>query len=225
MKSFSRLVKALAFGLALTPASALMVQAWLSRADGTKAQTYAALGITYLTAVLIVATGFYAWATWETLQVLRRDFEFRIRPLVSFQPWADILVGTDTTRIRLKVKSSNAPAQLVSATLYYAGGMITGEGQVDSPTTREGIVALDVANRIVSIGEEREFNTQVVAPLGWWYMAVLIQYQDIYGVRQHTQFGDSDQLFIGQAPFDAGEWRRRAHQALHLESHPEATPY
>jgi hypothetical protein len=39
--------------------------------------------IILLTMVLIAVTGFYAFATWKTFNVLKKDLEHRVQPIVS----------------------------------------------------------------------------------------------------------------------------------------------
>ncbi len=67
-----------------------------------------------LTTALIVATFFYAYTTWKTFGVMRKDLEHRIQPIIEMDATREVLTS-GYERVNLLVTNSNAPARILSA--------------------------------------------------------------------------------------------------------------
>lgn len=67
----------LAYLVFVVPAVWLAAEAIMARKEPGTAQVFASLAIAYLSVILAVVTAFYAWTNWQTLGLLKAEYEVR----------------------------------------------------------------------------------------------------------------------------------------------------
>ena len=170
--------------------------------------------ITLLTMVLIAVTGFYAFATWKTFNVLKKDLEHRVQPIVDFEITQEELEN-GVVKLRLSVTSSNAPARLISA----KGEAVWQEGPADEEGEPEYETQLidfkghwelpAIRGQIVKKDGKRMFETIIKAEYEAQYLSIELTYEDTVGIQRHKKpwenvFGEHPQVALKRVTW----WRR-----------------
>jgi hypothetical protein len=164
--------------------------------------------------VLIAVTVFYAFATWKTFNVLKKDLEHRVQPIVDFEITQEEL-GNGFVKLRLSVTSSNAPARLISA----KGEAIWQEGPADEEGEPEfetqsvdfkshwGSPAL--RGQIVKKDGKRMFETTIKSEYEAQYLSIELTYEDTVGIQRHKKPWESASGEHPQEALKRVTWWRR----------------
>ena len=158
------------------------------------AQSHAALAIAFLTLVLILITGYYAWTTRQTLKLLSKDLEYRTRPLIEieFRLESFSLEEQSGTHVEMTIKSSHAPARLLAAEGSYTSSFLVSDLEIEEPET----FPIEVSGVIVGEGQTRTFDAYTDPEVANSNVWVSVHFEDMAGLRRYTQ---ASSTWLGQS--------------------------
>lgn len=168
--------------------------------------------ITFLTMVLIAVTGFYAFATWKTFNVLKKDLEHRVQPIVDIEVAQEELEHGDL-EVTLSITSTNAPALLLSAEGEAIWERWDPDKQDEPEYETEAIdfkgALSPIRGQIVKKDSERTFEKVINAMYEADYLSIELMYEDTVGIQRHkktweTAFGARPQEALKRVTW----WRR-----------------
>lgn len=147
------------------------------------AQTYAGLAIAFLTVLLIVITAYYAWATGQTVSLLRKDLEYRTQPVIDIELETEVFSDEDQSGafVRMKITTAHAPARLLSAQVSYTPQPLLLKQQ--EPKTFE----IPVSGEIVAEGKTRVFEEIYDPDVAESWIAVKALFEDMAGLHRYEQ--------------------------------------
>lgn len=175
------------------------------------AQSYAALAIAFLTFFLILVTAFYAWTTRGTLKLLRKDIEYRTQPIIDIDLKAERITyevehgEQDAELVKMTIRSTHAPARLLSAKVSYSPSMILSEDK--EPQS----FMMPVEGEVVSEGETRTFEDYGGPEIAESIIEVSILFEDLVGLRKYKQTWSA---LWGQSPAKLAQDKEKIRAAL-----------
>ncbi len=158
------------------------------------AQSHAALAIAFLTLVLILITGYYAWTTRQTVTLLSKDLEYRTRPLIEIEFRLESFSYEEEqsgTHVEMTIKSSHAPARLLSAEGSYTSSVLVSDLEIEEPET----FPIEVSGVIVGEGQTRTFDAYTGPEVANSNVWVSVHFEDMAGLRRYTQ---ASSTWLGQ---------------------------
>lgn len=175
--------------------------------------------IILLTMVLIAVTGFYAFATWKTFNVLKKDLEHRVQPIVDIEVAQEIL-KSGNVKVILSITSTNAPALLLSARgeAVWQVGPADEEGEPEYKTQSidfEGRwESWAIRGQIVKKDSERTFEKVINAMYEADYLSIELMYEDTVGIQRHKKTWESAFGAHPQEALKRVTWWRRLFSAM-----------
>ncbi len=175
------------------------------------AQTHAALAIALLTFLLILITAFYAWTTRGTLRLLRRDIEYRTRPIIDINVKAERVTyeteygEEEGALVKMTIRSTHAPARLVSAEVSYSPSGILSKGEKPKTCT------MLVEDEIVPEGETKTFEDVGDPEIPKSHIGVTVLFEDLASLHRYRQTWSG---LWGQSPPKLAEERARIKAVL-----------